>query len=130
MFAKDKVTQSMLDAVNQVLGQEQVDEATSEKVPTATGMKVYGHRYGDSAKARRDQTKSSVDTLKGPKAKEMKEEEELDEASTKAHRDKVLSSHDEFLKHTAGNPFFKKMRAAMKHQGHSDEKIDKHFIKI
>jgi hypothetical protein len=58
-------------------GEEIIDEA-SEKVPTPTGMKVYGHRYGNSAKARRDQTKRDIDTLKGPKDKEMKKE--LDEA--------------------------------------------------
>jgi hypothetical protein len=44
----------------------------AEKVPTSTGMKVYGSSYGNSAKARRDQTKSSVDTVKGPKDKELK----------------------------------------------------------
>lgn len=45
----------------------ELDEATSEKVPTPTGMKVYGHRYGDSAKARKDQTKHEVDKIKPPK---------------------------------------------------------------
>ena len=95
MFAKKLVTQSMIDAVNQVIGQttEEVQQqqlldedntklllepGKSEKVPTPTGMKVYGSSYGNSAKARRDQTKSSVDTLKGPKAKEMKEEEDIE----------------------------------------------------
>ena len=134
MFAKFKVTQSMIDAVNQVIGENkeevkkpelldenkkrmitdaemdetgfhkaahaakranqshfefqgkkypvtakshkeaiEVDEA-AEKVPTPTGMKVYGSSYGNSAKARRDQTKSAVDTLKGPKAKELVED--------------------------------------------------------
>lgn len=88
MFSKSKVSQSMIDAVNKVLGEKveekevkqpeqveqvkQLDEA-SEKVPTPTGMKVYGSSYGNSKKARSDQTKSSVDTLKGPKEKEMKE---------------------------------------------------------
>jgi hypothetical protein len=79
MFGKFKVSKSLLDAVNSVIGTDstqvqQLDEATSEKVPTSTGTKVYGHRYGDSKKARKDQTKSSVDDLKGPKDKEMKEE--------------------------------------------------------
>ena len=116
MFAKSKVTQSMLDAVNSVLAEDEkkrlindaemdetgfhkaahaakksgqshfefqgkkypvtakshkeaieMDEANSEKVKTATGMVVYGHRYGNAAKARKDQTKSSVDDIhKGP----------------------------------------------------------------
>ena len=66
MFTKLKVTQSMVDAVNKVL-----DEASAPiKEPTSTGMKVYGRSYGNSAKAKQDQTKSSVDDLKGPKTKE------------------------------------------------------------
>jgi hypothetical protein len=82
MFAKSKITQSMIDAVNSVITEDknrtindvEIEEA-SEKVPTSTGMKVYGHRYGDSAKARRDQTKHSVDDVKEPKAKDLKEDE-------------------------------------------------------
>jgi len=98
MFSSSKVSQAMIDAVNSVLSQtkpEPVQEVktpeeggrvpfapatpvttlteASEKVPTPTGMKVYGSSYGNSKKARADQTKSSVDTLKGPKDKEMKE---------------------------------------------------------
>ena len=98
MFGKSKVSQSMIDAVNSVLEVkvEQKDTTqpsdslrapmapaesnqavnlseASEKVSTPTGTKVYGSSYGNSKKARQDQTKSSVDTLKGPKAKEMKE---------------------------------------------------------
>jgi hypothetical protein len=132
MFAKDKVTQSMIDAVNQVLGEEkkrlindaEMDEtgfhkaahaakkagqshfefqgkkypatAKSHKeaievdeaaviIPTSTGKKVYGSSYGNSAKAEREKTKSSIDTLKGPKTKELKSMEKepkknLDEA--------------------------------------------------
>lgn len=86
MFGPNKISKSLIDAVLQVTENKTVDqdpqlldEAQSEKVPTASGMKVYGHRYGDSAKARRDQTKHDVDKIKGPKAKEMKEEEELQE---------------------------------------------------
>jgi hypothetical protein len=48
---------------------EQIDEV--EIVKTATGMRVYGSSYGDSAKARRDQVKKSIDTSKGPKMKEL-----------------------------------------------------------
>lgn len=48
---------------------EQIEEA--EIVKTATGMRVYGSSYGDSAKARRDQVKKSIDTSKGPKMKEL-----------------------------------------------------------
>ena len=48
---------------------ERIDEA--EIVKTATGMRVYGSSYGDSAKARRDQVKRPVDDVKGPKMKEL-----------------------------------------------------------
>jgi hypothetical protein len=73
MFAKNKVSQSMIDAVNSVINEDKVEEA-SEKVPTPTGMKVYGSSYGNSAKARKDQTKHSVDAVKGPKAKDLVED--------------------------------------------------------
>ena len=48
---------------------EQIEEA--EIVKTSTGMRVYGSSYGDSAKARRDQVKKSIDTAKGPKMKDL-----------------------------------------------------------
>ena len=86
MFAKNKVSQSMIDAVNKVIGETKeentqqvlLDEA-AEKVPTPTGMRVYGTSYGNSAKARKDQTKAAVDTLKGPKDKELLKDDEIDE---------------------------------------------------
>ena len=54
------------------LTQEEVDQIEEmEIVKTATGMRVYGSSYGDSAKARRDQVKKSIDTAKGPKMKEL-----------------------------------------------------------
>ncbi len=98
MFGKSKVSQAMIDAVNSVIDVKVEQKSTaqpsdslrvpmapadtsvktlseaSEKVATPTGMKVYGSSYGNSKKARQDQTKSSVDTLKGPKDKEVKEE--------------------------------------------------------
>jgi len=70
MFAKTKVSQSMIDAVNEVT---KLDEASPIKEPTPTGMRVYGRNYGNSAKAKQDQTKSDLDKIKGPKDKEMKE---------------------------------------------------------
>jgi hypothetical protein len=86
MFAKNKVSQSMIDAVNQVIGETKEENAqqilldeAAEKVPTPTGMRVYGTSYGNSAKARKDQTKAAVDTLKGPKDKELLKDDEIDE---------------------------------------------------
>jgi len=78
MFAKSKVSQSLIDAVNSVIvetkkPEELLSEATPIKEPTPTGMRVYGRSYGNSAKAKQDQTKKDIDNLKGPKAKEMEE---------------------------------------------------------
>ena len=89
MFGEKKISQSLIDAVLKVTEGEnkteqlQLDE--SEKVKTPTGMKVYGHSYGNSQKARADQTKKDIDKLKGPKAKEVKEEEEISEADYGTH---------------------------------------------
>ena len=87
MFGPNKVSKSLVDAVSQIM---QVDEAQSEKVPTASGMKVYGHRYGDSAKARRDQTKSSVDTIKGPKDKDLMKKDDAEEKKTRGQYDEEI----------------------------------------
>jgi hypothetical protein len=83
MFAKNKVSQSMIDAVNTIISETKEEETLGEaiapiKEPTKTGMKVYGRSYGNSAKAKQDQTKSSVDDLKGPKSKDMKEDAKPD----------------------------------------------------
>ena len=102
MFSQNPVSQSMIDAVNKALGEtpqevkpaqpveqpkhpfapQMLDEEEklllepkSEKVPTPTGMKVYGSRYGNSAKARKDQTSHDVDKLKGPSNKELAKED-------------------------------------------------------
>jgi hypothetical protein len=102
MFSNNPVSQSMIDAVNKVLGEapqaaapaqpveqpknpfapQMLDEEEklllepkSEKVPTPTGMKVYGSRYGNSAKARKDQTSHDIDKLKGPSNKELAKED-------------------------------------------------------
>ena len=95
MFAKSKVSQSMIDAVNKVLGEEPVeqkDELLNEtapiKEPTSTGMRVYGGSYGNSAKAKQDQTKKDIDKLKGPKDKEMKEE-------LKGGQEKIDANHND-----------------------------------
>jgi hypothetical protein len=67
--------------------ESELDEA--EKVPTATGMRVYGSSYGNSAKARRDQTKSDIDTLKGPKTKDLMQKDKEDHMKTKGRYDEA-----------------------------------------
>jgi len=96
MFTKNKISQSMIDAVNKVLGEQPVEqtdvllnEAGAVKEPTSTGMKVYGRSYGNSAKAKQDQTKSSIDTLKGPKTKDMISKDVEDHKKTKGQYDEA-----------------------------------------
>jgi len=72
MFAKNKVSQSLVDAVSSI-----VNEA--EKVPTTTGMKVYGSSYGNSQKARKDQLKSTLADVKGPSKSDIEKEKEVKE---------------------------------------------------
>ena len=97
MFTKNKVSQSMIDAVNKVLGEEPTGQedvllneaGTPIKEPTSTGMKVYGRSYGNSAKAKQDQTKSSVDDLKGPKTKELMQKDKEEYEKTKGKYDEA-----------------------------------------
>ena len=85
MFTKNNVSQSLVDAVKNI-----IDEAGPIKEPTATGVKVYGRSYGNSAKAKQDQTKSSVDDLKGPKTKELMQKDKEDHMKTKGRYDEEL----------------------------------------
>ena len=93
MFAKNKVSQSLVDAVSSI-----VNEA--EKVPTTTGMKVYGSSYGNSQKARKDQLKSTLADVKGPsksdieKEKEVKEELKGDQHKIDANKNNKIDAHD------------------------------------
>jgi len=102
MFAKNKVSKSMLDAVNQVLT-EKLDEA-SLKIPTATGTKVLGRGYGNSAKAHEVQhknpfekgpSKSQLKGIKAPTKKELKSigEEEVQE-ELKGNQSKIDANHN------------------------------------
>jgi len=55
---------------------------------------VYGSSYGNSKKARQDQTKSPVDALKGPKDKEMKEELKGNQAKIDANHNNKIDGQD------------------------------------
>jgi hypothetical protein len=54
----------------------EMDES-SEKVKTSTGMKVYGSSYGNSKKARADQTKKEIDKLKSPTEKNIHHKDDV-----------------------------------------------------
>jgi hypothetical protein len=52
-------------------------------------MKVYGSSYGDSAKARRDQVKKDIDTIKGPTTKELTGKDKQEYEKTKGRYDEA-----------------------------------------
>jgi hypothetical protein len=98
MFAKSKISQSMIDAVNNVLSTEEVNEAAPIKEPTPTGMRVYGTSYGNSAKAKQDQTKSSVDDVKEPTKKDI-------EKDTKMYKDNDNGVKKNYKRKSTGDYF-------------------------
>jgi len=53
--------------------EEQVEEDTSVKIPTSTGTKVLGHRYGNAAKTHRDSMADPFAVVKGPKQKDIED---------------------------------------------------------
>jgi hypothetical protein len=87
---KDKIDAGDLAKLR---GEETVTEA--EKVATATGMKVYGSSYGDSAKARRDQVKKDIDTIKGPTTKQLVGVEKEKVKKEEFFKDKLISNYIE-----------------------------------
>ena len=88
---KDKIDAGDLAKLR---GEEtELDEA--EKVATATGMKVYGSSYGDSAKARRDQVKKDIDKLKGPTTKQLTGVEAEKVKKEEFFKDKLISNYIE-----------------------------------
>jgi hypothetical protein len=93
MFAKSKVSQSMIDAVNQVV------ETAPIKEPTPTGMRVYGGSYGNSAKAKQDQTRSSVDDLKEPTKKDIEKDSKIYKKTPPSR----LKSYNQFGAHMSKN---------------------------
>jgi hypothetical protein len=88
---KDKIDAGDLAKLR---GEEtELDEA--EKVATSTGMKVYGSSYGDSAKARRDQVKKDIDTIKGPTTKQLVGVEKEKVKKEEFFKDKLISNYIE-----------------------------------
>lgn len=69
-LANEAFENQEVDVLIRAQYQRDIAEA-SLKMPTATGMRVMGHRYGNSADAKRNQTKKSVDLMSGPSKKAM-----------------------------------------------------------
>lgn len=88
---KDKIDAGDLAKLR---GEEtELDEA--EKVATSTGMKVYGSSYGDSAKARRDQVKKDIDTIKGPTTKQLVGVEKEKVKKEEFFKDRLITNYIE-----------------------------------
>jgi hypothetical protein len=85
MHGKDGEVSKHVDKMHK----EESELAEAEKVMTSTGMKVYGSSYGNSAKARRDQVKKDIDTLKGPKSKDLLQKDKEDYMKTKGRYDEA-----------------------------------------
>jgi len=91
------------------VNEEQVEEAdTSVKIPTATGTRVLGHRYGNAAKTHRDSMADPFAVVKGPGQKDM---EALGKKMAKKEEiDPNVTTTDTLTGRVAGksaNPFLK-----------------------
>jgi hypothetical protein len=90
------------------VNEEQVEEDTSVKIPTATGTRVLGHRYGNAAKTHRDSMADPFAIVKGPKEKDI---EDLEKKKVKKEEiDPSVTTTDTLTGRVAGksaNPFLK-----------------------
>ena len=90
------------------VNEEQVEEDTSVKIPTATGTRVLGHRYGNAAKTHRDSMADPFAIVKGPKEKDLGD---LEKKMTKKEEIDPTVKTKETLKGvsagTSANPFLK-----------------------
>jgi hypothetical protein len=91
------------------VNEEQVEEAdTSVKIPTATGTRVLGHRYGNAAKTHRDSMSDPFAVVKGPGQKDI---EALEKKKTKKEEiDPNVTTTDTLpgrVKGSSSNPFLK-----------------------
>lgn len=88
------------------VNEDQVEEATSVKIPTSTGTRVLGHRYGNAAKTHRDSMADPFAVVKGPGQKDI---EDLEKKKVKKEEiDPKNVSTDTLagrVKGKTGNPF-------------------------
>jgi hypothetical protein len=98
----------LLRGEKKVNEEEQVEEDTSVKIPTATGTRVLGHRYGNAAKTHRDSMADPFAVVKGPGQKDI---ENLEKKKTKKEEiDPNVTTTDTLTGRVAGksaNPFLK-----------------------
>jgi hypothetical protein len=107
------------------VNEEQVEEDTSVKIPTATGTRVLGHRYGNAAKTHRDSMADPFAIVKGPKEKDLGD---LEKKMTKKEEIDPTVKTKETLKGvsagTSANPFLKPKVKLNVNEEELDEAID------
>ena len=90
------------------VNEDQVEEDTSVKIPTSTGTRVLGHRYGNAAKTHRDSMADPFAVVRGPGQKDI---EALEKKKTKKEEiDPNVTTTDTLTGRVAGksaNPFLK-----------------------
>jgi hypothetical protein len=90
------------------VNEEDLDEDSSVKIPTSTGTKVLGHRYGNAAKTHRDSMADPFAVVRGPGQKDI---EALEKKKTKKEEiDPNVTTTDTLTGIVAGksaNPFLK-----------------------
>lgn len=88
--------------------EEQVEEDSNVKIPTPTGTRVLGHRYGNAAKTHRDSMADPFAVVKGPGQKDI---EALEKKKTKKEEiDPNVTTTDTLpgrVKGASANPFLK-----------------------
>jgi DNA-binding transcriptional regulator YiaG len=89
MFGKDNKLASIADAVKQVV------EASPVKIPTTSGTKVLGTRYGNSAKAHKDQIADPFAGQKGPGKKDLEAIEKPVKEELKGDQEKIDANHND-----------------------------------
>ena len=106
------------------VNEEQVEEATSVKIPTSTGTRVLGHRYGNAAKTHRDSMADPFAVVKGPGQKDI---EDLEKKKVKKEEiDPKNVSTDTLagrVKGKTGNPFAPK-KVMMDVAGNVKEEVE------
>jgi hypothetical protein len=90
------------------VNEEEIEEDSSVKIPTSTGTRVLGHRYGNAAKTHRDSLADPFAVVRGPGQKDM---EALGKKMAKKEEiDPNVTTTDTLTGRVAGksaNPFLK-----------------------
>jgi len=103
---------------------EPLEEAESPyKEKTPTGMRVYGSSYGNSAKAKRDQSRHAVDDVSGPSKKDM--EKAHTEKNPEHYKDKDKDHAAKQYKRDSVQKYFSKVGEEVEYDGEQLDELSK-----